>query len=81
MFWPSIVWPYSSSADSGKVAELGAKRRIGESAGLTFWNVGGVVIDVGNWRVALAIADCTSCAAASMSRSSANCNVIWVEPS
>ena len=44
-------------------------------------NVGGVVICVGSWRSADEIAACTSCAAASMLRSSANCSVIELEPS
>ena len=43
--------------------------------------MGGEGIEAGSWRAAVAIADCTSCAAASMLRSSANCSVIWVEPS
>ena len=34
----------------------------------------------GNWRAALAMAACTSCAAASMSRASENCMVICVNP-
>ena len=34
----------------------------------------------GNWRIAREIADCTSCAAASMSRLSENCMVIEVAP-
>ena len=44
-------------------------------------NVGGVVICGGSWRSAAEIAACTSCAAASMLRSSVNCSVIDVEPS
>ncbi len=58
-----------------------ARNRIGASAGLTLRNVGGVVISLGNWRSAEEIADCTSCAAASMLRSSPKVSVIEVEPS
>src|SRR5580765_6065961 len=54
---------------------------MGESAGFTLRNVGGVVICGGSWRSAPEIAACTSCAAASMLRSSVNCSVIEVEPS
>src|SRR5438105_15580113 len=53
---------------------------IGASAGFTLRCVGGVGIDDGSWRAAAAIADCTSCAAASMLRSSENCSVICVLP-
>jgi hypothetical protein len=35
----------------------------------------------GSWRADAAIADWTSCAAASRLRESANCSVTWVEPS
>jgi hypothetical protein len=35
----------------------------------------------GSWRSDLAMADCTSCAAPSMSRDRANCRVIWLTPS
>src|SRR5678816_4942872 len=55
-------------------------KKIGASAGFTLRNVGGVVIVGGNCFSAAEIADCTSSAAASMSRSSVNCNVIWVWP-
>jgi hypothetical protein len=53
---------------------------MGESAGLTLRKVGGVVMVVGSWRNAPEMAACTSCAAASMLRSSENCSVICVEP-
>ena len=54
---------------------------IGASAGFTLRCVGGVGIDEGSERAAAAIADCTSCAAASMLRSSENCSVIVASPS
>ncbi len=54
---------------------------IGASAGFTFRCVGGVGIDGGSERAAAAIADCTSCAAASMLRSSENCSVMVARPS
>src|SRR3954467_12951521 len=53
---------------------------MGEAAGLTFWYDGGM-IPGGRLRTVCAIAACTSCAAASMFRSRANCSVICVEPS
>ena len=43
-------------------------------------NDGGVVISTGSWREAAVSADCTSCAAPSMLRSSANCSVMRVTP-
>ena len=43
-------------------------------------NDGGVVISTGSWREAAVIADCTSCAAPSMFRSSANWSVMRVTP-
>ena len=50
------------------------------SAGLTFCSDGGVGMSGGSWRAARAIIDCTSCAAASMSRSSVNWRVMLVLP-
>ncbi len=72
---------YSSTVDSGSVADESTMLRIGASAGLTLRCVGGVGIDEGSERAAAAIADCTSCAAASMLRSSVNCSVIVACPS
>ncbi len=54
---------------------------MGESAGLTLRRDGGVVISAGRRRSALEMADCTSWAAASMSRSRLNWMVMLVEPS
>ena len=51
-----------------------------ESAGLTLRKVGGVGMPGGRRRVHAAMAACTSCAAASMSRSRANCSVMLVLP-
>src|SRR3954463_14918115 len=62
------------------VFEVIPTKKIGESAGFTLRNVGGVVIVGGNCFNAAEIADCTSSAAASMLRSSVNCNVICVMP-
>ncbi len=50
------------------------------SAGFTLRNEGGEVIAGGSCRIAAAIAEFTSCAAASMLRSSENWMVIWVVP-
>src|SRR5260370_34080555 len=52
---------------------------IGWAAGFTFWYDGGTM-PVGSWRSVLEIAACTSCAAASMLRSSVNCSVMFVLP-
>src|ERR1700730_12790195 len=81
MRWAMSVSAYSSTAESFTVGELRARKRIGWSAGLTFWYEGGVGIPGGSWEADLAIAAWTSWAAASMSRVSANCSVIWLMPS
>src|ERR1700716_2527567 len=72
---------YSATVDSGKVVDDSTIFMIGASAGFTLRCVGGVGIDGGSCRAAAAIADCTSCAAASMLRSSENCMVIVACPS
>ena len=54
---------------------------IGESAGLTFLQVGGVGRFLGNWPEAALMAAWTSLAAPSMLRSRSNWIVIAVEPS
>src|SRR5574340_464625 len=51
-----------------------------KSAGLTLRNDGGVGMSGGSLRAAVAMADCTSCAAASMLRSSENCSVMELMP-
>ncbi len=76
MRWASSVSAYSSTVESGSVGELSARYRTGESAGLTLRKVGGVGIVAGSWRWRLAIAACTSWAAASMLRSSSNWSVM-----
>src|SRR5215510_5744264 len=75
-----IVWAYSSRVHIGIVSEVSAIRKMEASAGFTLRNDGGVLIVGGSWRRAREMADCTSCAAASMSRSSENCIVIWEAP-
>src|SRR5262245_14404368 len=57
-----------------------ARKRIGWSAGLTFFKEGGVVMPGGNCGAAVAMAACTSWAAASMLRFRANCKVTCVTP-
>ena len=74
------VSAYSSTVDSGSVSEVRARKKIGKSAGLTLRNDGGVLMVGGSRRAAPAIAELTSWAAASMSRSSENWMVIWVMP-
>src|SRR5260370_21261044 len=53
---------------------------MGWSAGFTVWCEGGVGSSGGSGDRVLAIIDCTSCAAASMLRSSVNCSVMLVLP-
>src|SRR5215472_15606687 len=53
---------------------------MGESAGFTFWYDGGMM-PMGSCRSVFEIIACTSCDAASILRSSENCNVMLVEPS
>src|ERR1041385_1214488 len=74
------VWAYSSTVDNGSVSEDNARKRMGWSAGFTLLNVGGVGMPGGSCREALEIADCTSCAAASMLRSRENWMVICESP-
>src|SRR5581483_4937544 len=54
---------------------------MGESAGFTFWKVGGVGICGGSWPPAAVIADCTSSAAPSILRLRLNWMVMLVWPS
>src|SRR3989442_15365215 len=74
------VSAYSSNTDSGSVPDVRARYRIGESAGFDLLYDGGCMPG-GSWRRVLEIAACTSWAAASMSRDSVNCNVMFVPPS
>src|SRR6266853_3574233 len=74
------VSAYSLTVDSGSVSEVSVRKKIGASAGLTFLNEGGVDMVGGSCFVAAAIAEFTSWAAASMSRSSANWMVTLVIP-
>src|ERR1700737_4476200 len=57
-----------------------ARNMTGESAGLTLLYDGGAGMFGGSCRAAAAMADCTSCAAASMLRLRLNCSVIEVAP-
>src|SRR5512142_1949091 len=54
---------------------------MGESAGLTLRNDGGLGISAGSCRWAWEMADCTSRAAPSSERLRSNCRVMLVEPS
>jgi len=67
-----MVSAYSLTVESGRVSEVSVRKKTGASAGFTFRNEGGVDIVDGSCFVAAAIAEFTSCAAASMSRSSEN---------
>jgi hypothetical protein len=64
---------------SGNVLVRSAKKMIGDDDGSTFRKLGGSM-SCGSWRWAWEMAACTSCAAASMSRLSANCIEIEVPP-
>ena len=75
-----IVSAYSSTTESGSVGELSVSIRTGMSAGFTLRKVGGFGMPGGSRRSAAAMADCTSCAAASRERSSENCSVMLVFP-
>src|SRR5579862_5639842 len=75
----NIDSPYSSSCDIGICDDVSAKYTIAPAAGFTFWYDGGM-IPGGKLRSVWAIAACTSWAAASISRSSANWSVIEVDP-
>ena len=78
--WASWVSAYSLTCGSGRVGDERAMKKIGASAGLTLRNDGGLGSPGGSLRCAAAMADWTSCAAASMSRSSENCRVMLVAP-
>ena len=77
----SIVSAYSSTSDSGSVGELSARKSTGWSAGFVLRYDGGAGISFGRRRCTAAMAAWTSCAAASILRSSVNCRVICVLPS
>src|SRR5690348_15115777 len=77
---PSSASAYSTTCESGSAGDVTGRKRVGESAGLTLRNVGGVGMLGGDWFVAAVIAACTSCAAASMLRLRSNCSVICVLP-
>src|SRR5438105_4187313 len=64
----------------GSVSEVIAIDRIGDSAGLVFWYVGGFGRLRGSVPPAALMAVCTSCAAASMSRSRSKRSVMFVVP-
>ena len=70
----------SSSADSGSVLERKLRYMMGWSAGFVL-DIDGGMMPGGRSRSVLEMADCTSCAAASMLRLSVNCSVMDVAPS
>src|ERR1035437_2754401 len=74
------VSAYSLTVDSGRVSEVRVRKKIGESAGFTLRNDGGEAMFVGSWRAVAAIAEFTSWAAASISRSSENWMVMLLIP-
>jgi hypothetical protein len=80
MRWAMSVSPYSFRVERGNVGLVSAMYRMGWSPGLTFWYDGGVGMSDGNCFAAREMADCTSRAAASMSRFSTKVRVISVRP-
>src|SRR5262245_4155829 len=74
------VSAYSSTWLIGSVADERTRKRIGDIAGLALRRLGGVGMPLGSCESVAAIAVCTSCAAASMSRSRENWIVIDVDP-
>src|SRR5258705_5223030 len=68
----SVISPYSSTTDNGKVAETKLIYMTGKSPGLTFRKLGGMVISTGNFFAATVSAVCTSSAAPSMLRLRSN---------
>jgi hypothetical protein len=76
-----LISAYSLMSESGSVAELSVRNRMGESEGLTFCSDGGAGMSFGSDRFDREMAPWTSCAAASMSRSRSNCSVMLVLPS
>src|SRR5262245_29531192 len=77
----SVISPYSSTTDKGKVGETRLIYMIGKSPGFTLRKLGGVVISTGSLRAATVSAVCTSSAAPSMLRLRSNWIVIEVMPS
>src|SRR6202163_3730347 len=80
MRWAIKFSAYSSTWESFKVGPLMVIKMMGDSAGLTFCTVGGAGIPGGSFRRTAATALCTSAAAPSIERSSANWMVILVAP-
>ena len=81
IFCESRVSAYSSTTESGSSSEVSARNSTGWSAGLTFWNEGGVGMFWGSWAAAFEIADWTSSAAASRLRFRSNWSVMSEFPS
>src|SRR6201999_815766 len=63
----------------GSGSDVAPSMRIGESVGLTFLYVGGVVMVLGSCPLAALMAASTSEHAPSMLRERSNCRTIWVE--
>ncbi len=78
--WATTCCTSSSSAESGIVFERKLRYMMGWSAGFDLLMDGGMVPG-GSSRSVLLMADCTSCAAASMLRESVNCSVMVAPPS
>src|SRR6202046_3707964 len=74
----SCVCAYSSNCDRGNVCDVMANNSTGASAGFTLRSIGGVGMPGGSWYCAAEMADCTSCAAASMFRLNSKVKVMLV---
>ena len=80
MRWAIMFSANSSTSDRRMTSEEMARKRMGASAGLTLRKYGGEGRSSGRSLPAVVMADWTSRAAASMSRSRLNCRVTRVEP-
>src|SRR3954467_1596665 len=70
----------SLTSISGSVFDCTVRSMMGESAGFTLRNVGGLGRLAGSWPLDALMAACTSSAAASIGRFRANCSVICALP-
>ena len=74
--WAILVSALSSTTVNGRMSDVADSSMMGESAGLTLRQVGGLGRFLESWPEAALIAACTSLAAPSMLRSRSNCTVM-----
>ena len=75
-----VVSAYSSSSHRRMVGEVSPRNMMGESAGFTLRNDGGLGMPGGSSGMASAMAVSTSTVAPSISRFRSNWSVIWLLP-